>query len=154
MFSKTYKKWHDVVAVDLKHTAEKCMKEAVENERQIARSEGSFDEEAEKIIVATDGCWSKRSYGSGYSAQSGSASIIGVRTKKVLWSAVRNKNCVGCNRKVLNHNCSRNFSGPSTGMESDILVEGWKVSLPLHKIKYTTFVADDGDSSVYKRILG
>lgn len=152
MCPATYKKWHDIVAIDLKLTADECMKKAVECEKQIAQSKGCFDEEGEHITVATDGCWSKRSYGSGYSAQSGSASIIGVNTKKVLWSAVRNKNCIGCNQNILNHKCNRNFSGPSTGMESDILVEGWKLSLPLYKIKYTTFVAD-GDSSVYKRIL-
>lgn len=146
----SFKKLHDKVSIDIKQTAKKCMKRAAEEEKEIARKEGRFDDEGEYITVVTDGCWSKRSYGNSYNALSGSATIIGNCTKKVIWSAVRNKYCSGCSRGV-DHICYKNYNGPSTGMESDILVEGFSKSLQLYGLKYQTFVAD-GDSSVHKRI--
>lgn len=126
------------------------MKEAAEKEKEIARIEGNFDSEGEMITVVTDGRWPKRFYGNSYNALSGAATVIGNETKKVLWSATRNKYCVGCNRGIT-HICHKNFDGSSTGMESDILVEGFSKSLELYGLKYTTFIAD-GDSSVHKRI--
>lgn len=145
-----YKNYHDSIAKDVRETAIHTMKAAADEEKKIARDDGSFDDEGELITVITDGCWSKRSYGNSYNALSGSATIIGNKTKKVLWSGIRNKYCVSCCRG-LEHTCSKNFDGPSTGMESDILVEGFSKSLELYGLKYHTFIAD-GDSSVHKRI--
>ncbi|XP_044745108.1 uncharacterized protein LOC123306972 [Coccinella septempunctata] len=43
------------------------------------------------------------------------------------------------------HICAMNFSGPSTGMEQDIILEGFSKSIEHH--------GGDGDSSVYARVL-
>ncbi|KAI4454827.1 exonuclease phage-type/recb c-terminal domain-containing protein [Holotrichia oblita] len=84
--------------------------------------------------------------------------IIGAETKKPLYLGVRNKLCSACayykRNKVppKHHTCSLNFSGPSTAMEQDIIVEGFCLSLSQHGIIYKYLIAD-GDSSVYARIV-
>jgi hypothetical protein len=71
--------------------------------------------------------------------------------------AVRNKYCSICARTVgsksipSEHLCFRNWAGPSTAMETDIIAEGFKRSLDMHGIKYTRMVGD-GDSSVYRKL--
>ncbi|GLV59778.1 hypothetical protein CBL_21036, partial [Carabus blaptoides fortunei] len=45
-----------------------------------------------------------------------------------------------------------NWNGPSTAMESDIIVEGFLCSEQMHGIKYTQLIVD-GDSSVHRKLL-
>ncbi|XP_049881815.1 uncharacterized protein LOC126377858 isoform X1 [Pectinophora gossypiella] len=47
--------------------------------------------------------------------------------------------------------CFKNYEGPSTGMEADILVEGFERSQEMHGVKYLIFIGD-GDSSVYAQL--
>lgn len=140
-------------------TAAHSMAEAVKEEAEYAVSIGSVDKNGTPLIsVAVDGCWSKRSYGKNFSALSGAAAIIGIKTNKVLFFGVKNKYCVVCARAAKNdsqpseHRCFKNYSGSSTGMESTIIVEGFKRSIVDHGVIYNKFVAD-GDSSTYKKIL-
>lgn len=49
------------------------------------------------------------------------------------------------------HTCFKNYEGPSTGMESTILVEGFQKSQEMHGVKYLQFVGD-GDSSVFAQL--
>lgn len=134
------------------------MAEAIKEEAEHAISIGSIDKNGIPLIpVAVDGCWCKRSFGKNFSAASGAAAIIGLKTKKVLYLGVKNKYCMVCARAAKNseppkHVCFKNYSGPSTGMESIILVEGFKRSLLDHGVIYHKFVAD-GDTSTYKKIL-
>lgn len=106
------------------------------------------------IPVVVDASWGKRSYrGSGYNSLSGVACIMGYETRKVLFLGVRNSYCSVCavanNKKVepKNHKCFKNWSGTSTAMEADGVVEGFKCSIDMHGLKYTKIVGD-GDSSV------
>lgn len=70
---------------------------------------------------------------------------------------VRNKFCYVCatahNKKKnpLEHTCFRNWSGSSSAMESDIIVEGFNQSIKMHGIRYKHFIAD-GDSSTYANL--
>lgn len=48
--------------------------------------------------------------------------------------------------------CIIGYSGSSTAMESNIIVEGFKKSIPEYNIKYK-YVIGDGDSSVYARLI-
>lgn len=72
--------------------------------------------------------------------------------------SVRNKFCAVCNRAASKdipapeNNCSKNWRGTSTSMETDIVLEGFRKSLQMHGLKYTTLVAD-GDSSVYRKLV-
>lgn len=108
--------------------------------------------------MIADGVWSKRSFNTNFSALSGAAAIISKRFGEVLFIGVKNKYCGICARAESkgissgDHVCYKNYSGPSTGMESEILLEGFKQSIPMHNLIYERMVAD-GDSSTYKKIL-
>lgn len=150
-----YGKLHDELVETYNETAWTSMLEAGQEETRIAIENNEVDGEGHPLItVVADGAWSKRSYKTNYDAKSGVATIIGYKTKKVLFLGVKNKYCSVC--KILGeeteHFCYKNFDGPSTAMESNIIVEGFKCSLQMHGIIYKTLVAD-GDSSVHKKIL-
>lgn len=49
------------------------------------------------------------------------------------------------------HVCYKNWSGTSTAMEADIIVEGFKQSLKSNNLIYSHLIGD-GDSSVMKKI--
>jgi ribosomal protein S12 len=46
--------------------------------------------------------------------------------------------------------CTKNHTGSSTGMESDIIVEGFKFSMNMYGIKFHMLIGD-GDSNTYKK---
>lgn len=50
------------------------------------------------------------------------------------------------------HRCYKNWDGSSSGMESDIIVEGFLKSVEMYGVKYARFVGD-GDSNVHKKLL-
>ncbi|CAF4944104.1 unnamed protein product [Pieris macdunnoughi] len=78
---------------------------------------------------------------------------MGFRTKKILFIGVRNSYCCICavaakgKTEVPAHKCYKNWFGPSTQMETDAIVEGFKISVSMHGLKYTKLIGD-GDSSV------
>ncbi|KAG8184503.1 hypothetical protein JTE90_002350 [Oedothorax gibbosus] len=53
--------------------------------------------------------------------------------------------------EVKQHECFKNWSGSSSSMEADIIVDGFLQSSSLHKVKYTRMIAD-GDSNVYIKV--
>ena len=55
------------------------------------------------------------------------------------------------NTTTLDHQCFKNWSGSSTSMESDIILEGFRRSVVMHKLKYINLLGD-GNSSVYKKL--
>lgn len=61
------------------------MKEASKEEANLAIESGDIINGIPVITVVTDACWSKRSYRINYSAASGEAAIIGLKTDKVLF---------------------------------------------------------------------
>jgi len=70
---------------------------------------------------------------------------------------VRNKICSVCNKaeflsKEPNpHKCYKNWSGTSTSMEADIIVDGFSQSIYMHGLIYDKLIGD-GDSSVMKKL--
>lgn len=157
--SSLYCKTHDMLCEEWQNSAAQAMQEAAYRERDAAIKEGRVNKDGIALIdVIADGCWSKRSYKNNYSALSGAAAIVGRKYGQVLYVGIRNKYCCICARaetkkiKPKNHKCFKNYSGPSTGMEADILVDGFKQSLDMYNIIYRSVIAD-GDSSTYKKIL-
>lgn len=155
MSNKSYQKHHDIVSTGWEKVAVAEMRKAAEEEADHACEIGNVDKNGVPLItVVADGCWSKRSYRSNYSALSGAAAIVGYHTGKVLYIGVKNKYCSIC--KVLDnpreHTCFKNFTGTSTSMESAILVEGFRLSEEMYGVRYSTMIAD-GDSSTYKKTL-
>jgi hypothetical protein len=133
------------------------MSKDIEIERQLAIENNEIDEKHPYITVIVDGGWSRRSYGHSFSAKSGVACIIGKRTGKLLYLGVKNKYChictIAANEKkpAKKHECNISFSGPSTGMEQTIVVEGLNYIFDKHQV-WVKFLIGDGDSSVFARV--
>ena len=87
-------------------------------------------------------------------ALSGVGVIFGKETKKLLYIGVRNKFCSACEKKGSNkeHECFRNWDGSSSSMESDIILEGFRMAEKQHGLRYTNFIGD-GDSSVHTTLI-
>ncbi|KAF5307214.1 hypothetical protein FQR65_LT00730 [Abscondita terminalis] len=157
MSSNTYLRTASKVNSIWETTAARKMRDAAKKEADYAIQTGNVDENGIPLLtVVADGCWSKRSYKSNYSALSGVAAIVGNHFGEVLYFGVKNKYCKVCirpdNLKSKTHVCFKNYTGPSTGMEAAILVEGFKESEKMYGVKYAKLIAD-GDSSTYKKIL-
>lgn len=150
-----YNNTHMILSKDIKNTAKKTMEDAAEDEKLKAVELNHIDpiSGCPMITVVADACWSKRSYRTNYSALSGAATIIGNFSKKVLWIGVKNKYCAICkgSSNVPDHTCNINYVGPSTGMESALISEGFKSSEMLHGLIYDKLIGD-GDSSVNKAL--
>lgn len=63
----------------------------------------------------------------------------------MLFIGVRNKYCCVCqasirNEKEINHLCYKNWKSPSTAMEADIIVDGFKRSLSMHGLIYSQLI--------------
>lgn len=80
--------------------------------------------------------------------------IVGAETQKILFLGIRNKFCFACanpKKKKVEHLCFKNYNGPSTGMETSVIVEGFRRSEEDYGLLYRNYIGD-GDSSVYARI--
>ena len=158
MSSGSYTKHHGEVATTWHKVSVHAMKKAVDQEAEYAQSINSIDEQGFPLVpVVVDGCWSKRSYQSNYSASSGVATIVGQHTGKVLYIGVRNKFCSICSKNDTNktkpHACTKNFSGCSTSMEADILVQGFQSSIEMYGIKYHQMVHYSRESGMSKPFI-
>lgn len=154
MSQSTYSREEKQLSFDVKEAADQCMSDAALEEKRLLIEKGRVDEKGRvRAKCKVDAAWNKRSYKSNYSAPSGTATIIGYETNKVVWNGVANKYCAVC-QKIENgkeppheHECNRNYSGPSTGMEPKLLVRGFKECEENYQIRFLEMIAD-GDSSV------
>ena len=134
------------------------MREAAEEEKQIALQKGHKHEDVPYITVICDGGWSKRSHKHSYNALGGVAIIVGAETGKVLHMGVRNKFCKTCtlaqtfNRKANEHECFYNWKESSQAMEADIILEGFLECESKYGLRYLNIIAD-GDSSVMANLI-
>lgn len=156
---KTYSETHDIISRKWEDVLVESMNQAAERERQFAIDNGRVNKDGIPIIdVIADGCWSKRSYKKNYNALSGAAAIIGKYTGEILFLGIKNKYCCICARaerqniNPFDHKCFKNYSGPSTNMESEIIVEGFKESIRINNLIYGKLISD-GDASTYSKIL-
>lgn len=75
----------------------------------------------------------------------------------MLYIGIRNKYCSVCHKAEFlkktpsSHVCYKNWTGTSTGMESDIIVDGFCQSIETHTLIYNNLIGD-GDSSVIKKL--
>jgi hypothetical protein len=66
------------------------------------------------------------------------AVIIGAETGQLLFAGVLTKSCAKCSaleragKEHQQHDCNKNFEGPSTAMESKIIVAGFNCSIEMH----------------------
>lgn len=158
-FHATWKEktYHDMVRASIQ-----TMNAAGSEEKRMAEEADDYvivnGSKTPCIMVIVDGGWSKRSYGHSYDANSGTAVVIGARTGKILSFKTRNKYCKTCaiakgkDIPPKQHTCYKNWTGPSTAMEADMLTESFRESINVHGLVYSRFVGD-GDSSVYSKII-
>ncbi|XP_076655252.1 uncharacterized protein LOC143360365 [Halictus rubicundus] len=157
-----YEHYHKILIDALIAAAEIEMLAAAEEEKRLAIERGDvLPCGIPHIPVVADGCWMKRSYGTGrLNSPAGIGTIIGYYSKKVLFLGSRNKNCAVCqcakrkNTPPREHRCFKNWDRyqPASKMESDTILEGFKTSIEKRGLIYSTLIAD-GDSSTYKKIL-
>lgn len=160
VFTETvYRKIQDAVYEKWEETAAESMEGAAMRERDAAIAEGRISKDGIPIIdVLADACWSSRSYGNNFKALSGAAAIVGRKFGEVLYIGIKNKYCVVCARaeKMQNskpeHVCFKNYTGSSSGMESEIICQGFEKSIETYNIMYGRMIAD-GDSATYAKIL-
>ena len=106
---------------------------AGEEERKLATERGDFHQGVPAITVVVDGGKSKWCHKHSCNAKSGVAVIFGQRMKKLLVVGVLNKYCAVFSvsekqeKEPPEHMCYRNWSGSSTAMESDIVLEGFRL---------------------------
>ncbi|KAK3920263.1 hypothetical protein KUF71_009550 [Frankliniella fusca] len=160
MSKPTYGCKEDSLADVMEEEAMNAMLAAGKEEYDLAVEAGDVSPDGKGtpfITAIVDGQWSKRSYKNKYDANSGSATIIGYRTGKVLWTATKNKRCSLCehavrkNKAPRQHACAKNYEGPSTGMEAAIILEGFRNCLEIHNFRILKYIGD-GDSSVKARL--
>jgi len=130
------------------------MKQAGQEERQIAISKKHTCLGDPGITVILDGGWSKWAHKHSYNAKSGVGVIIGLETQKILYMGVRNKYRAVCSNSdnPPSHTCHKNWDGSSSAMESDITVKGFQQCVQQHGVKYSKFIGD-GDSSVRSSLV-
>lgn len=154
----TYHKYEaERVQVEYFKLSKKLEAEALAEEIRLAKENNDVDLAGNALIaVEFDGSWEKRSYTNNFSSLSGCAAIVGLRTKKILYSAVKKKYCHVCkiaesqNTTPRKHDCKRNYEGPSSGMETQIIIDGFKYCAE-KGARFNKYVGD-GDSSTYKAL--
>lgn len=131
--------------------------DALMEEKRLAVLNGEVDSSGNAfILMVCDGSWPKRSYSTNFSSLSGCAVIIGVRTNRVIYFDVKDKYCHVCKiaasrgTEPREHECNANYVGPSSSMETCIIIEGFQFCEKFGA-RFKEYISD-GDSSTYKNI--
>lgn len=137
--------------------AKKLEEDALNEEIRLAKENNEVDSAGNALIaVEIDGSWGKRSFTNNFSSLSGCAAIIGRRTNKIIYADVKNKYCHICKIAETKdiqprvHVCKANYDGPSSRMETAIIVKGF-MFLAEKGVIVNKFIGD-GDSSTYKAL--
>lgn len=153
----TYHKLEEQIQPQYRELSKTLEAEALSEEIKLAKELNEIDSAGNALIaVEFDGSWEKRAYSNNFSSLAGCAAIIGLRTKKILYSGVKTKYCHVCkiaeSKKTTPriHDCNRNWDGPSSGMETQIIIEGFKFCSE-KGARFNRYVGD-GDSSTYKAL--
>ena len=151
-YSKNQLKIEEIIKKEL----DKSLQINLDLEKDIAIEEGNFDGGYPTISCIGDGRWSKRSYNFNYTANSSTAVLIGSNTRKIVYIGVKNKYCRICQKEVgkdkrKSHDCSKNWIGPSTSMESALILEGF-IDLENKGVRVLQYIGDQ-DSSVIQTIM-
>lgn len=84
------------------------------------------------------------------------ATIIGYKTKKILFIGIRNRYCLICqrsknaNKSPPEHTCFLNWNKAATTMEADAVAEGFKRSIELHGLKFNKLIGKYLTKSIRK----
>ena len=157
MSKETFMKTESAIGTVWMETLTEILQQNGEESLKMAIHEDRFLNSSYWTTVVCDGEWNKRSKGHDYTAKGCVGVIIDAFTKIVLYVGIKNKYCYICFRAVkkgenpVSHACFMNYKGPSKSMETDILVEGFRISEEMHGLQYLRYIGD-GDSSVFYRL--
>lgn len=76
------------------------------------------------------------------------SAIIGYQSKMILFIGIRNRYCCICqraknrNQPAQEHACFLNWTKGATSMEADAIVEGFKLSILIHGLKYNKIIGN------------
>ncbi|OXU17178.1 hypothetical protein TSAR_012609 [Trichomalopsis sarcophagae] len=105
-----------------------------------------------RVAASLDMGWFTRSTGRSYNSFSGTASLIGLFSKKVISYVTLNRKCKKCDKgyDVKDHDCRRNFSGTAKAMEPHAAVQLTKNNRTLMdcEIDVGIIIADNDSSSI------
>lgn len=148
MSNVTFHKYEERIQAEYLKLSKQLELEALDEEIRLANEMNDVDSAGNALIpVEFDGSWEKRSYSTNFSSLGGCAAIIGLRTKKVLYSDVKQKYCHICQiarskgTPPRHHKCNRNYEGPSSGMETQIIIDGFKFCAE-RGARFNKFVGD------------
>ena len=156
MNRQQYNKCQNSLSVTVNQELNDSLVKNLEIEKKIAADELNFNGGYPAISCIGDARWSKRSYNYNYTANSSTAVLIGMNTKKILYTGVKNKYCSICQNAInketkAQHICYKNWNGPSTSMEAALIVEGF-AELENKGARVMQYIGDQ-DSSVMNRII-
>ena len=136
------------------------MKQVTYNIRKEKLREEYSDDTIVDIDASFDGSWQKR----GYSSLNGVTTGIAKDSGQCFDYRVFSKKCSACrswqkkkgtpeyDRFIANHHCAINFEGSAGAMELSGVIETFKESVALHKVRITNFIGD-GDCKSYQSVV-
>lgn len=120
--------------------------------------EGGHSDDADlirpQIGVSMDMGWNKRSSGRKYDSNSGSAFLVGVKTRKPVARCLKSLFCRTCvyhinkNKQAPVHECQVNHKGSSGSMEADALIEMTESLHHYNRLTSLNHVITDDDSKM------
>ena len=132
---------------------ESCDKALQEEIHLTALSVGMSELDYIELVAGYDMGWQRRGTGRGANSLSGHGSLIGYHSKKLLAYGARKMACRTCEvadregKSAESHDCRRNWSGSSKGMEPSVGVELLKKTRS-NKAGVSTLVMDDDASTI------
>ena len=134
-----FNNYSNIIENKLKVICEESMKKAAAE--AVEENDGSTD-----VAIALDGTWQKR----GHASLHGVVSATLVDTGKVVDVEVLSKFCQNCQTDE-EHECSKNYSGASGGMEAVGAVNIFARSVSERSLQYVKYLGD-GDSKGFMRV--
>lgn len=126
--------------------------ETIEKQKEQAIINGITPDENNLLPISCsyDMSWQKR--GKGFNSNTGQSAAMGVYTGKITDYITKNKTCRTCQHAKKNnvaprkHDCRKNHSGSSKGMEPTAAVELFN-NITKHNAKYATYTGDDDSTT-------
>jgi putative phage-type endonuclease len=149
-----YTRLESILGKKLDEELRKSINTAIK-EIETEREGDEYDFDGKKIISLIGDCgWSKRSYSHNYNAMSGAGVLIEQNSKKLIYLGVKNKYCSICCMEgdIKSHECFKNYTGSSTGMEAQIILEGFREIERTSQLRPLRYIAD-GDSNTYYTLV-
>ena len=150
---KTMKKREREIGNAVDSIAKKSCLDALADEKESNKEILNFANARKGLSVSSDAVWQTRGTGRSYNSDSGHGALIGKETGKCLEYSVKSKICRICqfaekfNEEPREHNCLKNWSGSSKGMEPAMAVDMLK-SMKNKEAEVGTLIMDNDSTTI------